>query len=87
MSNPASVILYSTQNPDTIRERLNFLVSNRAQVAIRIESPVSPITLHGVIGRLDGGEFIVDSSDQISYAKFTLEQVSSMGSYCIWITP
>jgi hypothetical protein len=87
MSNPVSDILYSTQNPDAVRERLNEMVSSNKQVCVRLEMITSPITLWGTIRINEFGDFLVESSDQESYAVFTLKQVTSMGNITIWITP
>jgi len=86
MNNPDSDILYSTQNPDAIRERLVQMVMISKQVCVRLEMITSPITLWGTI-RNEFGDFLVESSDQESYAVFTLKQVTSMGNITIWITP
>ena len=85
MSNPYD-ILYSTKNPDAIRERLVGMVLNSREVCVRLETPISPFTLWGIIRMAESGDFCVESNDQQSYAVFTLKQVASMGNTAIWIT-
>lgn len=85
MSNPYD-ILYSTKNPDAIRERLVGMVLNSREVCVRLETPISPFTLWGIIRMAESGDFCVESNDQQSYAVFTLKQVASMGQTAIWIT-
>jgi len=87
MSNPAYDILYSTTHPNAIRERLVQMVMESKQVCIRLEMPISPVTLWGTIRMTEAGDFLVESSDQQSYATFNLTQVTSMGNTAIWITP
>lgn len=86
MSSPYD-ILYSTQNPDAIRERLVQMVLQSREVCVRLETPISPFTLWGIIRMTESGDFLVESSDERSYATFNCTQVTSMGQTAIWITP
>jgi len=87
MSNPSSDILYSTKNPDAIRERLVQMVMNSNHVCVQLEMITSPVSLRGTIRMNESGRFFVESSDQQCFADFTLKQVTSMGNTVIWITP
>jgi hypothetical protein len=79
-------ILYSTENPDAIRERLVGMVLRSMEVCVKLETRISPISLWGIIRMSESGDFCVESNDQQSYAQFNLTQVSSMGNTAIWIT-
>ena len=85
MSNPYD-ILYSDKSPDAVRERLVGMVLRSMEVCVRLETPISPFTLWGIIRMAESGDFYVESNDQRSYAQFNLTQVSSMGNTAIWIT-
>jgi hypothetical protein len=87
MSNLSSDILYSDKHPAMIYERLQNMVFNSKHVCVRLEMITSPITLWGTIRMNESGHFLVETSDQQSYAVFTLKQVTSMGNTAIWITP
>ncbi len=86
MINPYD-ILYSSKNPDAVRERLVDMVLSGKLVVVQLEMITSPITLWGTIRMNEDGHFLVESSDQQTYADFTLKQVSSIGNTTIWITP
>ena len=79
-------ILYATNRPDQVLERLEEMVSNSEDVCLRLEMLESPISVYGIIRKRYEGAYTVESSDQQSHATFTAKQVTSIGSVCIWIT-
>ena len=87
MTDTSYDILYSHKHPAMIHERLQNMVFTSKFVCVRLEMITSPITLWGVIRMNESGKFLVETSDQQSYAVFGLEQVTSMGQTAIWITP
>ena len=88
MSNidPTYDILYAHNNLDRIITRLEGMASHGARVTIRLEMPVSPVSVTGTMARkCEDGRFLVQCDDQVSYAAFALGQVTSMGLSMIWI--
>jgi hypothetical protein len=79
-------ILYATNRPDQVLIRLDEMADNSEDVCLRLEMLDSPISVHGVIRKKYEGTYTVESSDEQSHATFTAKQVTSIGSFCIWIT-
>ena len=80
-------IIYADNHPAMIHERLQDMVFTSKEVCVKLEMLTSPITLWGTIQMNEFGHYLVESSDQQTFAVFTLKQVSSMGRTTIWITP
>ena len=79
-------ILYATNRPDQVRERLDEMVSTSDDVCLRLEMLESPISVYGIIRKKGDNIYTVESSDEQSHATFTAKQVTSIGAVCIWIT-
>ena len=79
-------ILYATNRPDQVIERLEEMVSTSDDVCLRLEMLESPISVYGIIRKTGHNIYAVESSDEQSYATFTAKQVTSIGAVCIWIT-
>ena len=82
----ATEILYATNHPDQVLERLDEMASNSEDVCLRLEMLESPISVYGIIRKRYEGAYTVESADEQSHATFTSKQVTSIGSVCIWIT-
>ena len=82
----ATEILYATNRPDHVIQRLEEMVSTSEDVCLRLEMLESPISVYGVIRKKCDNIYTVESSDEQSHATFTAKQVTSIGSVCIWIT-
>ena len=82
----ATEILYATNRPDHVIQRLEEMVSTSEDVCLRLEMLESPISVYGVIRKKGDNIYTVESSDEQSHATFTSKQVTSIGSVCIWIT-
>ena len=82
----ATDILYATNGPDQVLERLDEMASNSEDVCLRLEMLESPISVYGIIRKKYEGAYTVESSDEQSHATFTAKQVTSIGAVCIWIT-
>ena len=79
-------ILYATNHPDQVLERLDEMASTSEDVCLRLEMLTSPISVYGVIRKKGDNIYTVESSDEQSHATFTAKQVTSIGAVCIWIT-
>jgi hypothetical protein len=79
-------ILYATNRPDQVIERLEEMVSTSDDVCLRLEMLESPISVYGVIRKKGHNIYAVESSDERSHATFTAKQVTSIGAVSIWIT-
>jgi hypothetical protein len=79
-------ILYATNRPDQVIERLEEMVSTSDDVCLRLEMLESPISVYGVIRKKGHNIYAVESSDERSQATFSAKQVTSIGAVCIWIT-
>lgn len=82
----ATEILYATNRPDHVIQRLEEMVSTSEDVCLRLEMLESPISVYGVIRKKGDNIYTVESADEQSHATFTAKQVTSIGSVCIWIT-
>ena len=80
-------ILYATNRPDQVIERLEEMVSTSDDVCLRLEMLESPISVYGIIRKTGHNIYAVESSDERSCATFSAKQVTSIGAVSIWITP
>jgi len=80
-------ILYATNRPDQVIERLEEMVSTSDDVCLRLEMLESPISVYGIIRKKGHNIYAVESSDERSQATFSAKQVTSIGAVSIWITP
>jgi hypothetical protein len=79
-------ILYATNRPDQVLERLEEMVSTSDDVCLRLEMLESPISVYGIIRKKGDNIYTVESSDEQSHATFSAKQVTSIGAVSIWIT-
>lgn len=80
-------ILNAAKHPTALYNRLEEMVFSGREVCVRLEMETSPISIRGTMTMTDTGHYFVESPDNVSYARFTLQQVTSVGKICIWITP